>query len=235
VHGAAQVCNGRRYPQILVRLDKEEVLTWINRIAFTKGENQCLEYETKIAKLEEDYEMEIAELKEKIAKLEKASTANQNLQSNDFTCPTERSNSTAVFKKVNGKCYFYTHKGCKADGDRGCTFQQAQDQCKTAFGAGIFGKVFEPTSIEDNDAVLKAAKDALDGSWIFWIGVSNKPLRYKSNNNPVSISTIPWKSGQPSKTASETQCLYASPNSLKWYADRPCSHQYGTICETSFN
>ena len=36
VHGAAQVCNGRRYPQILVRLDKEEVLTWINRIAFTK-------------------------------------------------------------------------------------------------------------------------------------------------------------------------------------------------------
>jgi hypothetical protein len=36
VHGAAQICNGQRYPQILVRLDKEEVLTWINRIAFTK-------------------------------------------------------------------------------------------------------------------------------------------------------------------------------------------------------
>ena len=46
------------------------------------SENQCLEYETKIAKLEEDHGTEIAELKEKIAKLEKASTANQNLQSN---------------------------------------------------------------------------------------------------------------------------------------------------------
>ena len=37
VHGAGQKCNGRRYPQILVRLDKEDVLTWINNIAFTKG------------------------------------------------------------------------------------------------------------------------------------------------------------------------------------------------------
>ena len=36
VHGAAQKCNGRRYPQILVRLDKDDVLTWINRIAFPK-------------------------------------------------------------------------------------------------------------------------------------------------------------------------------------------------------
>ena len=36
LHGSAKRCNGR-YPQILVRLDKEEVLTWINRIAFTKG------------------------------------------------------------------------------------------------------------------------------------------------------------------------------------------------------
>ena len=42
------------------------------------SENQWLE--TKIAKLEEDHKMEIAKLKEKIANLEKASTANQNLQ-----------------------------------------------------------------------------------------------------------------------------------------------------------
>ena len=37
VHGSAQECNGKRYPQILVRLDKEDVLTWINSFAFTKG------------------------------------------------------------------------------------------------------------------------------------------------------------------------------------------------------
>merc|ERR1712008_571546 len=59
--------------------------TWINRIAFTKGENQCREFETKIAKLEEDHETEIQKLKriheteitkleEAIAKLEGGST-----------------------------------------------------------------------------------------------------------------------------------------------------------------
>ena len=152
----------------------------------------------------------------------------------DFKCPTERSTSTATFQEVNGKCYFITNKGCKADGGYGCTFQQAQDQCKTVFGAGIFGKVFESTSIEDNDAVLKAANDAI-GSYSFWIGVSNTPLKYKSNNKPVSISTIPWRSGEPSMTASETQCLNTSSESKKWYARYPCSNPgYYTICETSF-
>ena len=59
---------------------------------FQFSENQCLEYETKIAKLEEDYEakiakleedhkMEIAKLREEISKLENALTAHQNLQS----------------------------------------------------------------------------------------------------------------------------------------------------------
>ena len=157
------------------------------------------------------------------------------LQFSDFTCPTERSTSAAGFKNVNGKCYFIAQGGCKANGfGIWCTFQQAQDQCKTAFGAGIFGKVFEPTSIEDNDAVLKAAYDAFS-NWAFWIGVSNKPLKYKSNNKPVSISTIPWGSGQPSTTASETKCLIAGSWDLKWYANYPCSHTRGyTICETSF-
>jgi hypothetical protein len=152
------------------------------------------------------------------------------LQFSDFTCPTERSKYPAVFKKVNGKCYFMTDRGCRADGTYGCSFQEAQDQCKTVFGAGIFGKVFEPMSIEDNDAVLKAA---INISYWFWIGVSNTPLKYKSNNKPVSISTIPWKSGQPSMTASETQCLGARPDTLKWTAIYPCSYSRGsTICET---
>ena len=156
-------------------------------------------------------------------------------QFSDFTCPTERSKEYAVFKKVNGKCYFFARGGCKADGGYGCRFQQAQVQCKTAFGAGIFGKVFEPTSIEDNDAVLKAAKYAISSGSLFWIGISNTPLKYKSNNKQVSISTIPWKSGEPSKTASETQCLNAGSGSLKWYADFSCSYSnMYTICEISF-
>ena len=156
------------------------------------------------------------------------------LQFSDITCPTERSKSkVAVFKKVNGKCYFFTQGGCKADGGVGCTLQQAQDQCKTVFGAGILGKVFEPTSVEDNDAVLKAARGI--GGW-YWIGVSNQPLvKYKSNNKPVSLSTIPWQSGEPSKTASEYPCVWGDSQTLEWVA-RTCGSQGSiyTICETSF-
>ena len=35
VHGAAQKCNGGRYPPIFVRIDTDEALTWINSIAFS--------------------------------------------------------------------------------------------------------------------------------------------------------------------------------------------------------
>ena len=166
------------------------------------------------------------------------------LQLSDFTCPTERSKKYAVFKNVNGKCYFITDRGCGANVAGGCTFQQAQDQCKTAFGAGIYGKVFEPTNIEDNDAVLKAANE-LDtnissapdpSSARYWIGVSNTPLGliYKSNNKPVSISTIPWASGEPSMTASETQYIFADSYSLKWSSISYSWPYRQTICETSF-
>ena len=36
VHGAAQECNGERFPSIFVRIDSNDALTWINRIAFSK-------------------------------------------------------------------------------------------------------------------------------------------------------------------------------------------------------
>ena len=34
VHGAAQRCNGGRYPPIFVRIDTELTLSWINSIVF---------------------------------------------------------------------------------------------------------------------------------------------------------------------------------------------------------
>ena len=37
VHGAAQKCNGGRYPPIFVRIDTDEALTWINSIAFSNN------------------------------------------------------------------------------------------------------------------------------------------------------------------------------------------------------
>ena len=37
VHGAAQKCNGGRYPPIFVRIDTDEALSWINSIAFSNN------------------------------------------------------------------------------------------------------------------------------------------------------------------------------------------------------
>ena len=37
VHGAAQRCNGGRYPPIFVRIDTDEALTWINSIVFSNN------------------------------------------------------------------------------------------------------------------------------------------------------------------------------------------------------
>ena len=61
----------------------------------------------------------------------------------------------------------------------GCAFQQAQDQCKTVFGPRFPGHIFEPTSLENNNAVLKAAEDVMGHSRWFWIGVTNGEFRYR--------------------------------------------------------
>ena len=37
VHGAAQRCNGGRYPPIFVRIDTDETLKWINSIVFSNN------------------------------------------------------------------------------------------------------------------------------------------------------------------------------------------------------
>ena len=51
-------------------------MTFQQKTLILLSENQCLEYETKIAKLEEDYETKIVKLKQnhetKITKLEEA-------------------------------------------------------------------------------------------------------------------------------------------------------------------
>ena len=104
------------------------------------------------------------------------------LQFSDFTCPTESSTPTSGFREINGKCYFITRGGCH-DIYPGCTFQQAQDQCKTAFGPGFSGHLFEPTSLEINNAVLQAAEDVMShmpvpSGW-YWIGVTNEEFRYR--------------------------------------------------------
>ena len=154
------------------------------------------------------------------------------LQFSDFTCPTESSTPTSGFREINGKCYFMTKGGCHDIYD-GCTFQQAQDQCKTVFGPGVSGHLFEPTSLEINNAVLKAAEDVMGHSRWFWIGVTNGDFRYRSNGKPLSIGPIPFGSDQPSLPSSDTQCIGAVSGTMKWFTSFCWKHLY-TICETSF-
>ena len=157
----------------------------------------------------------------------------------DFKCPTERSTSAATFQEVNGKCYYMTKEGCRAGNtgaiNNGCPFQQTQDQCKTIFGPGTNGIVFEPTSLENNDSVLEAAKAAVgcNKCW-FWIGVRNGSLKYRSNGKAVFIETIPWQRGQPSMSSSQTHCVNVQAGTMKWRANRQCNANLYTICETSF-
>ena len=150
-----------------------------------------------------------------------------------FTCPTDRSNSTSAFREIKGKCYHMTKGGCHEE-YYGCTYQQAQDQCKTVFGSGISGYLFEPTTLEINNAVLKAAKDVMGHSRWFWIGVTNGDFRYRSNGKPVSIEPIPFGSDQPILTGSDTQCVGAVSGTLKWITPLCNNPIVYTICETNF-
>ena len=98
-------------------------------------------------------------------------------QFSDFTCPTNMSTPTSGFREIQGKCYFMTKGGCH-NIYHGCKFQHAQNQCKTVFGSCISGHLFEPTSLEINNAVLKAAEDVMGHSRWFWIGVYNGKFKY---------------------------------------------------------
>ena len=111
------------------------------------------------------------------------------LQFSGFTCPTESSTPTSGYRKIDGKCYFMTKGGCHSIYP-GCTFLQAQNQCKTVFGPGFHGHVFEPTTLEINNAVLKAAEDVMGHSRWFWIGVTNEEFRYRV----FDLKTIFFKS-----------------------------------------
>jgi hypothetical protein len=124
-------------------------------------------------------------------------------------CPTDMSTPTSGFREINGKCYYMTKGGCHKIYN-GCTFQQAQDQCKTVFGPGISGHLFEPISLEINNAVLKAAKDVMGHSRWFWIG--------------QNIST----------SSSEAKCIGAVSGTQKWITYCWKHRHLYTICETNF-
>jgi len=146
-----------------------------------------------------------------------------------YRCPTERSNSKSAFKEIEGKCYYFQKYGC-ADGN-GCTFEESKNLCKNVFGQGIKGKLFEPTTLDINNEVMKAANDVCDFC-NFWVGVTTGDYKYLSNGLPVSFRK-PWANSHPRET-STSHCILADSGDLKWYSYKLCSYTYvNTICETT--
>ena len=122
-------------------------------------------------------------------------------------------------------------KGCP-DGD-GCTFDEAQTVCNSVFGSHVSGIVFEPTTLDINNAVLQTAFDAAGTSYVYWIGVNNVDVTYHSNGNPVSIASIPWISGHPN---SAYDCVKGNSGTKKWASNHCHSSTMYTICEkTTFS
>jgi len=196
-----------------------------------KAEEDIESFETKMTTIQNELQRDLAQA---ISTQDFVQLENKIL-ANTFNCPTSRStlNSTVknVFREVKGKCYFIQKRGCP-DGD-GCTFQEAQNLCKTVFGSGLHGHIWEPTTLEINNAVLTAAKDAMAGSYSYWLGVSNVDFKYMSNGKPSSISPMPWSSGAPGSSRSGAYCSGAISGPKLWFTIACSSSTMYTICEAS--
>ena len=135
-------------------------------------------------------------------------------------CPTENSTSSSWFKEVADKCYYIETNGH--------TFQEAQIKCSSVFGSDIDGIPFEPTTSVINDAVLQTAVDTTGSTYWYWIGVKNGDLTYQSNGNPVSLASIPWRSGYP---ISGIDCVAAQSGSKEWESKSCYTSSGYVICE----
>ena len=103
--------------------------------------------------------------------------------------------------------------------------------CGTVFGSGTVGHIFEPTSLNSNNAVYDYAQSNFGTYW-FWLGVSGE-LKYKSNGLPVTIDPIPWESGYPYTESSYSGNCINIYNG-KWRNNYECSKSNGyAICEKS--
>ncbi len=125
---------------------------------------------------------------------------------------------------MNGGCYYFQTPYSK-------TFNEAKTDCKTIFGNGINGRIYEPRNKEQMNLVLKEAYSFSSGWW--YTGVTNllssSEIRYDSDNELVTME-MPWSSRPPSSKG----CVYAyrSNDQFAWaaYDCKCCLH---LICEVA--
>ena len=122
-----------------------------------------------------------------------------------FNCQTHIAgvNSKVKLRKVDGTCYAFEY-----DATKGYNHRQAQSKCKSNFGDGVKGTIFEPRSQQTMEKVFGVATELWNyvpyDSWKNTrIGVKYDPIdekfKYVSDGNPIMIS--PWSSGQPDRGA----------------------------------
>ena len=105
------------------------------------------------------------------------------------SCP----NSTPNYKIINGSC-FYFETSIKTHSD-------ARENCKTKFGSGSTGRLFEPrSSIMNQEAFNEAMKLSTIGDKDnLWTGITNlrdhSVFEYESNGQDV-VSGM-WEQSQP--------------------------------------
>ena len=126
---------------------------------------------------------------------------------------------------MNGRCYYFEAPFAK-------NFNDTKAYCKTIFGNGINGRIYEPRSKNQMNLVLKEASTFSDG--VFYVGVTNMVLntefRYDSNNELVSME-IPWRGGSP-PSSKRCVCASSSNGQVTW-SSGSCNCCAYLICEVA--
>ena len=146
-------------------------------------------------------------------------------------------------RRVDGKCYAFEY-----DASKGYNYRQAQSKCKSNFGKGVRGTIFEPRSLQTMEKVFGVATELWNvgvpyDSWKNTrIGVKYDPIdkkfKYVSDGNPITIE--PWSSGNPSEYSmwGNNTCVLASWYENNWW-DVQCyeSNRINNyiICEVESN
>ena len=105
-------------------------------------------------------------------------------------------------RKVDGTCYAFEY-----DASKGYNYRKAQLKCKSIFGNGVKGTIFEPRSQQTMEKVFGIAIELWNqgvpyDSWKNTrIGVKYDPIdekfKYVSDGKPIMIA--PWRSGNPNE------------------------------------
>ena len=161
----------------------------------------------------------------------------------DFDCQTDIAgvNSKVKLRRVDGTCYSFEYDATKSYNHR-----QAQSKCKSNFGNGVKGTIFEPRSQQVMEKVFGVATELWNSvpydSWkntrigVIYDQIDEK-FKYVSDGNPIMIS--PWSSGQPDSydRYGNNTCVLASWYKKYWWdveCDESSSIEH-VICEVERN